>query len=206
MRGDLVAGILLAAGAATRFGADKLAAEFCGQTLLHRSATAMVDAELQPVIVVAQPNATHSVPDGVTVVENDRWKDGISTSVRAGLAALQRETKVFAAIVAPADQPWCGPDVYRRLVDAFRREGQGLIVATFHGALRNPVLVARGNWGLADQIAGDAGLSTVVRPLSPMTVECSDIGSADDIDTPADLFRARRPPGASGAGAAPSCG
>jgi len=153
----VVSGILLAAGAATRFGADKLAAEFCGQTLLHRSAAAMADAELQPVIAVAQPNASHSVPGGVRAVENDRWKSGISTSVRAGLAALHRETSVCAAIVAPADQPWCGPDVYRRLVDAFRRTGRGLIVATFHGAIRNPVLVARAHWRLADEIDGAIG-------------------------------------------------
>lgn len=205
MHDDHVAGILLAAGAATRFGADKLAAEFCGQTLLHRSAAAMADAELQPVIAVAQPNASHSVPGGVRAVENDRWKSGISTSVRAGLAALHRETSVCAAIVAPADQPWCGPDVYRRLVDAFRRTGRGLIVATFHGALRNPVLVARAHWRLADEIDGDVGLSAAVRPLSPMTVECSDIGSADDIDTPADLFRALQSPNVSVTGTPHSC-
>lgn len=192
MRGDRVAGILLAAGAATRFGADKLSADVGGRTLLQRSAAEMLAAGLDPVLAVVRPGAAPPVPDRVTPVANGRWRVGIATSIQTGLTALGDEPSIRAAVIAPADQPWCRSDVYRRLLDAFRASGRDVVVAAFDGAMRNPVLLARAQWSLADEIDGDVGLSAVVRTISPLAVECSDIGSVDDIDTPADLVRARR--------------
>ncbi len=191
MPDERVAGILLAAGGSTRFGADKLATRWGHRTLLQRSAAAMLDAGLDPVLAVVQPGTRRQVPDRVTSVVNDRWRTGIASSVQTGLAALDGETSVCAAIVAPADQPWCGAPVYRKLLEAFRDSGQsdsgeGIVIAAFGGAMRNPVLLARRRWSLAGQINGDTGLSAVVRSLSPLTVECSAIGSVVDIDFPAD--------------------
>jgi len=191
MPGDRVAGILLAAGGATRFGSDKLAADLGGRTLLQWSATAMLDAGLDPVLAVVRPGIAPPLPPRVTPVLNEQWHDGIATSVRAGLAALRSEKAVGAAVVAPADQPWCGSEVYRRLLDAFRASDRKVVIATFDGAMRNPVLLARGQWMLADQITGDIGLSALVRGLGPLAVECGDVGSVVDVDTPADLARAR---------------
>ena len=191
MSADRVAGILLAAGGATRFGSDKLTADVGGRTLLQWSATAMLDAGLDPVLAVVRPGIAPAMPPRVTPVLNEQWHDGIATSVRAGLAALDADMSVGAAVVAPADQPCCGPEVHRRLLDAFRASGSSIVIATFDGVMRNPVLLARDQWTLADQIAGDTGLSSVVRRLRPLTVECGDVGSVVDVDTPADLERAR---------------
>jgi CTP:molybdopterin cytidylyltransferase MocA len=190
MPDDHVAGILLAAGGATRFGSDKLAADWGGRTLLQFSATAMLDAGLDPVLAVIQPGIAPAVPEGVTTVVNERWRDGIATSVQTGLAALGREMMVGAAVIAPADQPWCRAEVYRRLLDSFRSSDRNVLIATFDGAMRNPVLLARGQWRLAEQIGGDTGLSAVVRGLRPLEVECGDVGSVADVDIPADLARA----------------
>lgn len=187
MPAEPVAGILLAAGAASRFGGNKLSADWGGRTLLQRSIAAMLDAGLGPVLVVVQPGAPCPSGGVVRPVTNDRWRDGIATSVQAGLAALAGNPEVRAAVVAPADQPRCGADVYRRLLDAFRGSRRCLVVATFDGAMRNPVLLERSQWPLAGQIGGDTGLSAVVRALSPLTVECADVGSVVDIDTRADL-------------------
>jgi CTP:molybdopterin cytidylyltransferase MocA len=192
MPGDRVAGVLLAAGAATRFGADKLAADWNGRTVLQWSTTAMLDAGLDPVLVVVQPGDARPLPERVRTVANHRWSAGISTSVQTGLAALAGDAGVCAALIAPADQPQCGAPVYRRLLDAFRECGRGVVVATFAGAVRNPVLLARGQWRLAEEIHGDIGLSAVVQRHRPLEVECADIGSVADIDTPDDLARLRR--------------
>jgi len=191
MPDDRVAGILLAAGGATRFGSDKLAAHWEGRTLLQWSATAMLDACLDPVLAVVQPGLAPPVPERVTAVVNERWRRGIATSVHAGLAALGHDPGVCAAVIAPADQPWCRADVYRRLLESFRSSGRCVVVATFDGAMRNPVLLARNQWTLADRIEGDTGLSAVVRGLRPLAVECGDVGSVVDVDTPADLARGR---------------
>ncbi len=188
---DPVAGILLAAGAASRFGADKLAADWGGRSLLEHAAEAMLAAGLAPVLAVVRHGSDAPLPEGVRAVANSRWRDGMATSVQAGLGALDGDPEVSAAVIAPADQPWCGSEVYRRLVDAFRTSGAGVVVAAFDGAMRNPVLLARQQWRLADRIAGDSGLAAVVRARSPVTVECADAGSVADIDTVADLERAR---------------
>lgn len=200
MSGERIAAVLLAAGGAARFGANKLAADWGGRTLLETSAWAMLDAGLDPVVAVVQPGVAPTFPDCVRAVVNHHWRAGIATSVRAGLAALAGEPTVGAAVIAPADQPWCGPEVYRRLMDSFRSSGRSILVATFGGAVRNPVLLARDQWPLADRIEGDTGLSAVVRRRTSLTVECGDVGSVADIDTPADLARARahRPRFASG--------
>ena len=189
MPADRIAGILLAAGGATRFGADKLAIDWGGRTLLQWSAEAMLDAGLDPVLAVVQPGL--ALPEPVKPVVNEHWRDGIATSVRAGLATLAGDVSVCAAVIAPADQPWCGPGVYRRLIAAYRSSDRSILVATFDGAIRNPVLLSRRGWPLADEITGDTGLSAVVRGLEPLGVECADVGSVADIDTPADLARAR---------------
>ncbi len=201
MPAERVAGILLAAGASSRFGADKLAVAWGGRTMLHRATTAMIDAGLDPVLVVVQPGVSAPFTGVSRSVPNPRWCEGLSTSVQTGLAALADDATVGAAVVAPADQPWCGAEVYRRLLDAFRSSGAGLLAASFDGAVRNPVLLERSRWHLADRIEGDIGLSAVVRGLDPMTVECADIGSVSDIDTASDLERARL----SGAGFAQRC-
>lgn len=113
--------------------------------------------------------------------------------MQTGLAVLGGEPGLGAAVIAPADQPWCRAEVYRRLVGSFRSSGCSVVIATFGGAMRNPVLLARGQWRLAEQISGDTGLSAVVRGLMPLEVECGDVGSVVDIDTPADLARAPDP-------------
>lgn len=192
MPGDRIAGILLAAGAASRFGGGKLAATLNGEPLLIRSAAAMLGAGLDPVVVVVAPGFGLAVQDQVTMVVNARWRTGVASSVQAGLTALRDERGVCAAAIAPADQPWCGAEVYRRLVCTFREARPPVTVATYAGAIRNPVVLARSQWGLADRLHGDVGLSAVVRSLSPIRVECGDVGSVADIDTREDLGRTRR--------------
>ncbi|MFN8073166.1 MAG: nucleotidyltransferase family protein [Mycobacterium sp.] len=192
MPAERIGGVLLAAGAGKRYGADKLAVVLNGETMLWRAAAAMLGAGLDPVVAVVAAGSDRPVPDRVRTVVNERSLEGVATSVRAGLTALQNTPEIAAAVIAPADQPWCGEPVYRRIVDTYRHSGRSVIVATFGGALRNPVLLAREQWGLAERIRGDIGLSAVVRGLSPLTVECGDVGSVTDIDTPGDLERARK--------------
>jgi CTP:molybdopterin cytidylyltransferase MocA len=188
MRDEQVAGVLLAAGGSTRFGSDKLTTNWDGRSLLYRSTTAMVDGGLEPVVAVVRPGYGETLPEGVMSVHNYRWSTGISASIQTGIAALAEGPLAGAAVFAPADQPWCGAPVYRRLLNAFSESRRCVIVAAFNGAARNPVLLARSRWQLADQLHGDQGLSAVVRELSPLLVECADIGCTHDVDTPTDLI------------------
>ncbi len=120
MPAERIGGVLLAAGAGTRYGADKLAVVLNGETMLWLAAAAMLGAGLDPVVAVVAAGSDRPVPDRVRTVVNERSLEGIATSVRAGLTALRNTPEIAAAVIAPADQPWCGEPVYRRIVDTYR--------------------------------------------------------------------------------------
>jgi nicotine blue oxidoreductase len=98
---------------------------------------------------------------------------------------------VGAAVIALADQPLVGDKAVSRLIDAFAA-GATVAVAAYDGKPRNPVLIHREHWPAVLAMAvGDTGARPFLRAHADLVtlVECGDIGSALDIDTPEDLAR-----------------
>lgn len=182
-----VAGILLAAGEGSRLGQPKALVELGGQTLAQRGVALLRDGGAAPVVVVTGA-VTVTLP-GVLTVRNPDWRGGMGSSLAAGLAAVPDGCD--AAVIALADQPLIGPEAVRRLIAA-HAGGASIAVAAYHGAPRNPVLLAREHWAGAVALAiGDAGARPFLRahPDLVTAVECGDTGRPDDLDTPADLER-----------------
>ena len=126
---------------------------------------------------------------GARVVENPGWAEGISTSVRAGLAALGSQAR--AAVVLLADQPLVGAGAVERLVAAFDG-GARVAVATYGGERRNPVLFSREVWPLlVSELSGDEGARPFLRrhPELVRPVPCDGVGDPADVDTTEDLRR-----------------
>ncbi len=126
---------------------------------------------------------------GVTSVANPDWRTGMGSSLRAGLAALPESAD--AAVIALADQPLIGPESVRRLIAAFAGGAQ-IVVASYAGQPRNPVLIARPYWArVAAAAVGDAGARPYLRAHAELVtlVECGDTGRPDDLDTEEDLRR-----------------
>ena len=126
---------------------------------------------------------------GVRVVENPHWKEGMSTSVRTGLAACEPQTR--AAVVLLADQPLMEAGAVERLVEAFER-GARIAVATYGGRPRNPVLFSREVWPLLEaELSGDEGARPFLRrhPELVRQVPCDGVGDPADVDTAQDLSR-----------------
>jgi CTP:molybdopterin cytidylyltransferase MocA len=189
--GALVGGVLLAAGAGTRFGGPKAVVRLDGETLASRGARVLADAGCAPVVVVigARADAVRAAIDvgGAEVVENAAWASGMGSSLAAGLAALRG--RCAAAVVALADQPLIGPEAVRRLVTAWRA-GATVAVATYGGSPRNPVLLDAAVWDDALAAAGgDRGARDLIRtrPDLVTAVACDDVAAPTDIDTPDDL-------------------
>jgi nicotine blue oxidoreductase len=184
-----VAGVLLAAGGGSRLGTPKAVVELGGRRLADRGADLLRDGGAEPVIVVLGA-ARVDVP-GVVAVHNPDWATGMGSSLAAGLRAVPEDCA--AAVIALADQPLIGPGVVRRLIAAYRA-GAEVVAAAYDGKPRNPVLLARRHWAevLATAV-GDAGARPFLRahPELVTVVECGDIGSPDDLDTPGDLARLR---------------
>lgn len=204
--GQQIAGVLLAAGEGTRLGGPKALVELGGVRLVDRGVALLREGGASPVVVVT--GAVDVEVLGVITVHNPDWRSGMASSLAAGLRALPESCD--AAVVALVDQPLVGPGAVQRLIAAYL-EGAQVVVATYQGEPRNPVLLARDHWaGVSALATGDVGARPYLRahPDLVTAVECSDTGSADDVDTPGDLARVGRiiaaasPP----AGASPHAG
>ncbi|GAA4555948.1 nucleotidyltransferase family protein [Planotetraspora kaengkrachanensis] len=185
IQGGRVAGILLAAGAGSRFGAPKALVEFGGERLVDRGVRLLRDGGCDPVVVVL--GAAEADVAGATVVHNPAWAGGMGSSLRAGLDAAPGSAE--AVVIALVDQPLITAEAVRRLAAAFVA-GASVAVATYGGAPRNPVLIARAHFAeVARMAAGDVGARPFLRAHRDLVtaVPCDDVGDPADIDVPADL-------------------
>lgn len=187
--------ILLAAGRSTRMGPrNKLLEDVGGSKMVRRVAEAILASRARPIIAV-----TGHMADGVGAalsgldlqrVHNPDYAQGLSTSLKAGLAALP--TGLDGVIVALGDMPGIRPDHIDRMISAFApKEGRSIIVPVHGGKRGNPVL-----WGaefLAEmrQASGDTGAKHLIGANAEKVVEL-DLGTDAvliDIDTPEALAR-----------------
>ena len=168
-------------------GGPKALVEVDGEPLVRRGIRLLTDGGCAPVVVVVGAAADRVRPlcTGAEVVEADDWATGMAASLRAGLAAVTGG----ACVVALVDQPGVTPVAVERLRTA-HRDGARAAVATYAGRPRNPVLLDRSVWAeVAAAAAGDEGARPwlTARPELVVQVDCTDAGTPDDVDTPADL-------------------
>jgi CTP:molybdopterin cytidylyltransferase MocA len=159
----MVAAVVLAAGAGSRFGGPKQA------LLLPEVLRRVRESSVDDVLVVT---GAHPLETDVRVVRCPEWELGPGASLRCGLAALDEE--VEAGVVVLADGPDLSPAAIDRVVAAWG-DGVGEIVAASYGGDRgHPVVLARSVWSrIPDEGA---------RALEPVLVPCDDLGSPGDVD------------------------
>jgi molybdenum cofactor cytidylyltransferase len=185
-----VSGLILAAGRSSRLGRPKQLLPLAGRPLLaHVLENAAVSALAEVVLVLGHEAARigAAVDDlGQRVVVNPDFAAGQSTSLRAGLAAL--DPAAAAVVVLLGDQPQVGPEVVDALIGAFRA-GAGPIVAPRYGGRRgNPILFARALFPELAGVAGDEGARGIVRARAAEVVEVpvGDGPPPPDVDTEED--------------------
>jgi molybdenum cofactor cytidylyltransferase len=191
-----VAGIVLAAGQATRFGATKQLMPWKDSTLVERAAQVGLDAGLQCVIVVTGQDADRvcaavaGLP--VQVVFNSEFATGLSSSMRQGIAALP--AGIDAALFLLADQPGVTPEVVQALVKAHRKTLAPIVLPTYQGRRGNPVLFDVSVFHELTQIEGDVGGRVLLEKHagSLVRVPVEEPGILEDIDTSEDHQRLRQ--------------
>jgi nicotine blue oxidoreductase len=170
----MVAAVILAAGAATRFGSPKQA------ILLPEVLERLGETDVDGVVVVA---GAYPLDAPAPIVRCEEWERGPGASLRCGLAALS--PAVDAAVVVLADGPDLAPAAVDRVVEVWHESGAEVVAATYGGNRGHPVLLARSVWGeIPDEGA---------RGLPALTVPCDDLGAPGDVDEPADLPQRFRP-------------
>ena len=159
-----VAAVVLAAGAATRYGGPKQA-EFLPAVL-----AALGRTQIPEVVVVAGAHPLCVDSTQARVVQCDRWADGPGASLRCGLEALGDE--VEHALVVLADGPDLDPRAVERLIE---HRGDGPVVAAaYDGARSHPVVLTRSVW---HDVPDEGG-----RTMPAVLVDCSDLEAPGDVD------------------------
>ncbi|MCJ2056457.1 nucleotidyltransferase family protein [Methylobacterium sp. J-048] len=182
--------VLLAAGLGTRFGSQpKMLAPLDGKPLVRHAAEAALAARPRPVVVVlgAHADAVRAALAGLDLafVENLDFHVGLSTSLRAGVAALPGSCD--AAVVVLGDMPRIAEVHIDRLAESFANASPApaAVVPVQDGRRGNPVLLNLRM--LADEITrltGDHGAGPLLRDRPDILEIPGDPATALDIDTP----------------------
>lgn len=188
--------VVLAAGGSRRFGGPKLLTRIGGETLLHRAVRAALGARPAGCVVVLGARAEslkrrlHAWP--VRVIVNGRWRSGLASSIRAGIAALPRAAP--AAIVLLADQAAVGPAELELLIAAWRRAPRAIVAARYGAVIGPPALFPRRAFADLRRLRGDSGARKLLTDPRRRPIEIEIPQAAKDIDRPADLRRSPATP------------
>ncbi|ABM12491.1 conserved hypothetical protein [Mycolicibacterium vanbaalenii PYR-1] len=179
MTQELSTGVVLAAGAGTRFGMPKVLGG--DGDWLRRSVAALHDGGCGDVVVVLGA-AIVDVPAPARAVVTADWADGLSASVRAGVRAAGDAADFV--VLTTVDTPDVGAAAVRRVLAAARASTSGLARAYYDGRPGHPVVIARRHWpALLDALAGDVGAGPFLAGRDDVVaVECADLGTGRDID------------------------
>ena len=159
----MIAGVVLAAGASSRYGTDP-----AKQQVYVAAVLAALEVSTVAEIVVV--SGAHPLP--VESVHCPDWERGPGASLRAGLAALPDGAE--AAVVVLADGPNLDPRAVDRVIEDWRANGGDVVAATYGGVRLHPVLLARAAWtGIPDEGA---------RSLTARLVPCDDLTPPGDVD------------------------
>jgi molybdenum cofactor cytidylyltransferase len=186
---ETCAGVILAAGEATRFGKPKQLLKWRGRPFVQAVAETALEAGLAPVIVVtgaaaeSVESALGSAP--VTIVRNMHWRDGQASSIQAGLAAAS--PAAGAALFLLADQPQVTAQVIRALVEAHANGLQPIVAPMIRDERRgNPVLFDRCTFAELRALRGDVGGRSIFTQHHVHYLPWHDVRLLLDVDTPED--------------------
>jgi molybdenum cofactor cytidylyltransferase len=191
--------VLLAAGGSSRLGRPKQLLVHEGKTLVRRAAEAAVAAQCGPVVVVlgaqAQAVATELAGLPVHTVHNPAWEQGMGSSLRVGLRALdtaapaEAGSSAEAALVMLCDQLRVESGHLRALVETFTRTGAAIVASGYEGTRGVPALFSRALFSELEALAPDQGARGVIAREPSRVVEVALAGGGEDVDTAADLTR-----------------
>jgi molybdenum cofactor cytidylyltransferase len=183
----VIAGLVLAAGAGTRFGDEpKQLADLGGQPLLEWAVRAQCEAGAVDRVVVVLGSAAGRIRDAVAfgraeVVVCEDWEAGQSASLRHGLRAVAGADKV---VVTLGDAPLVTAD----LIERFASEPPGTR-AVYDGRPGHPVVLGPEQIAALARVGGDVGARAVLRGAP--VIEVGHLCSGRDVDTPEDLEEVR---------------
>lgn len=192
-------GVVLAAGEARRFGSLKQLAPLGGRPLLqHALDTAVGSPALDRVVLVLGAQADRvraAIESGrADVVVCPDWDEGVAASLRAGVMAAAGAEWV---VVLLGDEPDLPGEAVARVIAAAGEAPAAVraVRAMWAGRPGHPVALHADLLGRVGELRGDTGARALLGGVPVLAVECGDLGTPGDVDTPADLACRRSPAG-----------
>jgi len=182
-------GILLAAGASTRFGTDKLMHPLAGGTTVAATALANLRSALPHVIAVVRPGATALEnllsAAGATVILCADADEGMGASLAS---AVRATSHVDGWVIALADMPFIRPPTIAKIA-ASLAAGAAIAAPAWRGERGHPVGLSARFRPQLEALRGDEGARALLKKNAGLIklIEVDDPGVRRDIDTPADL-------------------
>jgi molybdenum cofactor cytidylyltransferase len=184
-----IVGILLAAGAATRFGSDKLLHPLPHGVPIAAQAARHLKEAIGSIFAAVRPNASalsrllRAEDCEVVVCENADQGMGASLA-----CAVRAAGQADGYLVALADMPFIRSDTIRRVVERLEA-GAGIVAPAWRGRRGHPVGFGAAFRDRLERLTGDAGAREllVAERAALELVDCDDPGVVRDVDTPADL-------------------
>lgn len=188
-----IGAVVLAGGRSSRMGAHKLLLPLGGRPVAVYALDAAREGGADPVVVVLGHQAADvraALPAaGYQVVVNAAYAAGMSTSLRAGIAALPPD--VAGVVILLADQPLITGAIVARVIAEAHASGRGIVTASFGGRRGTPVYFARALFAELLAVTGDEGGRAVIarHPAEVAVVEFADAAAALDVDDPEQYAR-----------------
>jgi molybdenum cofactor cytidylyltransferase len=192
------AAIILAAGKSTRMGEAKQLLRLGESTVLGQTIENVRRSAVDEIVLVLGASAEAirrqlpaSLLQGLKVVVNPVYEQGMASSLRAGLAAL--DPQIGAALIVLADQPFVLPETLDQLGREHRRTQAQIVIPSYKGRRGNPVLVDCSVFAEVMALEGDIGCRAIFGSHTERTVklEVEDEGILLDIDNQGDYERLR---------------
>jgi len=187
--------LVLAAGDSSRFGSAKQLVRVAGRPLLHTAVTRAAEVTGNALIVVLGAGAARLAPllkhSPGSIVINREWREGLGSSIRAGVAKLPPACN--AVMLLLADQAAVTADDLRRLVGTWRKQPQCIAAALYGGVSGAPAIFPRSAFRELCELRGDVGARALLRRNAARVVRVPMPSAAIDIDTPEDLLALEAP-------------
>ena len=186
--------VILAAGASTRLGRPKQLLDLGGMPVIRRVCEASLRAAVDDVVVVLGHDAEavrDALPDAgprLRALRNERYREGQSTSLVAGIRAMHPEAG--AALVLLGDQPEIRVDAIDAVLARWRSDGGDLVQAAYSGTAAHPMLFDRSMWPELEAATGDEGARGILAQHRDQRI-LVEVGGRPprDIDTAQDYER-----------------
>jgi molybdenum cofactor cytidylyltransferase len=177
-------------------GSPKQLLDIEGKSLIRRTAEVALATDCYPVVLVIGANKAQIAPEIIdlplTVIDNPMWHEGMSSSVKMGLAGLYMTYKdVEAVIMLVCDQPYLSVSLLQRMVEVYQAKKAPIVACKYGDQVGVPALFDRKIFEELLNLTGDKGAKPVLMNHLDETHLITFEAGIVDLDTPEEYKKYR---------------